>query len=251
MISVVMPAHNEQGYLEPAVQSVVAGLRERGEDFEIIVAENGSVDGSTASADHLGEIHDAVRVLHQPVADYGRALRAGFLASQGQIVVNFDVDFVDLHFMDRALELLEDPTVALVVGSKRAPGSLDQRGAGRRLVTMVFTVILRRGFGLGVSDTHGVKAMRRSDLANIVDSCQFGRDIFDTEVVLRAERAGLRVVEIPVEVAEIRPARTGIMRRIPRSLFGLARLRLALWDISRRPEKHVSEPQRSGPGSGA
>lgn len=229
MISVVMPAHNELGYLEPAVKSVVAGLRERGGAFEVVVAENGSSDGSDAEADQLGETHEEVRVLHQGAADYGRALRAGFLASQGQIVVNFDVDFVDLRFMDRALELLDDPTVALVVGSKRAPGSLDQRGAGRKLVTTVFTVILRRGFGLGVSDTHGVKAMRRAALESIVESCRFGNDIFDTEVIIRAERAGLKVVEVPVEVAEVRPARTGIVGRIPRSLLGLARLRVALW----------------------
>jgi glycosyltransferase involved in cell wall biosynthesis len=229
MISVVMPAHNEHGYLEAAVKTVVTGLRDRGADFEVVVAENGSLDGSTLEADHLAELYREVVVVHLPEADYGRALRAGFLASHGQIVANFDVDFVDLGFLDRALAILEDPTVSMVIGSKRAPGSLDRRGAGRKLVTTVFTVMLRHGFGLGVSDTHGIKAMRRSALLPVVESCTFGKDIYDTEVVLRAERRGVAVAEIPVSVAEVRPARTPIVRRIPRSLVGLARLRVALW----------------------
>lgn len=229
MISVVMPAHNEQGYLEPAVKSVVTGLRDRGAEFELLIAENGSVDDSAVEADHLAELYREVAVLHLPDADYGRALRAGFLATHGEIVANFDVDFVDLVFLDRALQVLEHPEVALVVGSKKAPGAVDQRSAGRKLVTTVFTLMLRRGFGLGVTDTHGVKAFRRSSLVPVVESCVFGQDIYDTEVVLRAERAGLTVEEIPVSVAEVRPARTPILRRILRSLLGLARLRLTLW----------------------
>lgn len=233
MISVVMPAHNEQGYLESAVKSVVTGLRDRDLGFEVVVVENGSVDGSAVEADHLGELFGEVLVVHLPEADYGRSLRAGFLASHGEIVANFDVDFVDLGFLDSALQILEDPGVSVVVGSKRAPGAVDQRGAGRKLVTTVFTLMLRHGFGLGVSDTHGVKAMRRSSLLPIVESCTFGKDIYDTEVVLRAEQAGLGVVEVPVSVAEIRPARTPIARRIPRSLLGLGRLRVALWRAGR------------------
>lgn len=229
MISVVMPAHNERGYLESAVKSVVTGLRDRGAEFEVVVAENGSVDGSAVEADHLADLYREVAVLHLPVADYGRALRAGFLATHGEIVANFDVDFVDLDFLDRALQVLEHAEVALVVGSKRAPGAVDQRSAGRKLVTTVFTLMLRRGFGLGVTDTHGIKAFRRSPLLPIVESCVYGKDIYDTEVVLRAERAGLTVKEIPVSVAEVRPARTPIVKRIPRSLVGLAKLRLTLW----------------------
>ena len=229
MISVVMPAHNEQGYLEAAVKTVVTGLRDRGAEFEVIVVENGSVDGSSVEADHLAELYREVEVLHLADADYGRALRAGFLASHGEIVANFDVDFVDLVFLDRALEIMQDDSVAVVVGSKKAPGSLDQRSAGRKLVTTVFTLMLRRGFGLGVSDTHGVKSMRRAALLPVVESCTFGKDIYDTEVVLRAERWGLTIREVPVSVIEVRPARTPIVRRIPRSLLGLARLRVALW----------------------
>jgi hypothetical protein len=96
-------------------------------------------------------------------------------------------------------------------------------------VTAVFSGLLKAAFGLRVSDTHGLKLLVRSPVLPVVRASRFGADIFDTEVVLRAERAGLLVVEVPVTVSDQRPSRTSIVRRIPRSMVGLARLRLALW----------------------
>lgn len=229
MISVVMPAHNEEGYLQPAVASAASGLRERQRPFEILVVENGSRDRTLADAEALAERYPEVRVLHRSVADYGAALREGFEAARGEVVVNFDVDLVDLGFLDRALAALDDGEVALVVGSKRGPGADDSRAVARRVVTAGFSALLRYGFGLRVTDTHGLKALRRGPLAPLVAVCRFGGDIFDTELVLRAERAGLRTAEVPVAVREVRAPRTPISRRIPRALLGLVRLRIALW----------------------
>jgi len=229
MLSIVMPAHNEQGYLEPAVKSVIAGLRDRGLAFELLIAENGSTDGTGEEAAILASTYTEVRGLRATEANYGRALKAGFLAATGDVVVNFDVDFVDLRFLDRALEIMATDDAAIVVGTKRGPGSDDQRAVGRRLVTAVFSVVLRYGFGLRVGDTHGLKAMRRGLLLPLVNTCQFGGDIFDTELILRAERSALSVLEVPVAVTNQRPPRTPIVRRIPQSLLGLCRLRLALW----------------------
>ena len=96
-------------------------------------------------------------------------------------------------------------------------------------MTWVFSTILHLGFGLKVSDTHGMKVLRRDDVVALVQRSRFGTDLFDTELVIRAERAGMRVDELPVVVEETRPSRTSIARRIPRSIVGLARLRLVLW----------------------
>jgi glycosyltransferase involved in cell wall biosynthesis len=228
MISIVMPAHNEQGYLEPAVKTVVTGLRDRGLRFEVVVSENGSTDTTANEADQLARTFPEVRSLHAPTADYGRALKAGFLAARGDVVANFDVDLVDLPFLDQALELFCAEQAVIVVGSKCSPGAQDQRALGRRVVTAAFSAVLRFGFGLKVSDTHGMKVLGRAQLLSLVEACQFGGDIFDTELILRAERAGLAVRELPVSVADQRPPRTPIITRIPRSLAGLVRLRWAL-----------------------
>ena len=228
VISIVMPAHNEEGYLEPAVKDVVAGMAARQADFEVIIVQNGSTDGTSAEGSRLAAAYGPVKVIDMPVPDYGLALREGFLRAGGDVVVNFDVDLVDLDFLDRALSVMSDPKVAVVVGSKRAAGAEDRRGPARRLVTATFSEILRLGFGLRISDTHGLKALRRAPLEALVARSQFGKDIFDTELIIRAERAGLDVTEIPVAVSDTRPPRTPIARRIPRTLAGLGRLWVAL-----------------------
>ncbi len=229
-LTVVLPAHNEAGMLEDAVAEVVNGLRERSRPFEIVVVENGSTDDTATIANRLAGDWVEVRALSLPEPDYGRALRAGLLAAVGDVVVNFDVDFCDLGFLDRAVPMVQgadDP--AVVVGSKRTAGSADTRGWQRRLVTGVFSSLLRFGFGLTVSDTHGVKAMRRAAVAPLAQHCRNGADLFDTELILRAERAGYRIAEVPVDVVEKRPARSSIRGRIPRTVKGLAALRVQLW----------------------
>src|SRR5437879_3567686 len=118
-----MPAHNEQDYLVGAVAEVVAGLRARDEPFEVIVCENGSTDRTPEVARSLEAQYPVIRVLRAPDADYGRALREGFLAARGEVVANFDVDYIDLEFLRAALALLASPDgPAMVVASKRIPG---------------------------------------------------------------------------------------------------------------------------------
>jgi glycosyltransferase involved in cell wall biosynthesis len=236
VISVVMPAHNEAELLDDSVTAVVEGLRARGASFEVLVVENGSSDGTHALAEQLGSRFEEVRVESLSKADYGAALRRGLLTAHGDAVVNFDVDYYDLDFLTDAVALLRsdaDPP-AIVVGSKRAPGADDQRSWPRRFVTWGFTYLLRVLFGLGVSDTHGMKAMRRDAVVRLAGACRFDADLFDTELVIRAEHAGLTVTEIPVRVSERRPSRTSILGRATRSLWGLARLRAVLWRERRR-----------------
>jgi glycosyltransferase involved in cell wall biosynthesis len=235
-ISVVMPAYNECEILDSSVRTVVDGMRARGAQFELLIVENGSTDGTFAIAKELADDLDEVRVEHLDDADYGRALRAGVLAAQGDAVVNFDTDYFDLDFLDAAVDqVLGADGPAIVVGSKRAAGASDERDAFRRFATAVFSTILRVVFGLRVSDTHGVKAMRRAAVEEYARACEFGQDLFDTELILRAERAGLRTAEIPVEVRELRPARSSFLSRVPRTLLGLCKLRWTLW---REPRRH-------------
>ncbi|MEA2717231.1 MAG: hypothetical protein QOI99_1548 [Actinomycetota bacterium] len=236
MISVVMPAHDEEPFLAAAVEEVARGLRGRGGGFEIVVVENGSTDATAAVAAKLAGEYPEVRALSLDEADYGNALRQGFLAAEGRAVAIFDVDYYDLGFLERALGVLDQPGgPSIVVGSKRGPGAVDTRARSRQLVTWVFSIVLHVGFGLKVSDTHGMKVLRRDDVVALVNGSRFGTDLFDTELVIRAERAGMRVAELPVVVEETRPSRTSIARRIPRSIVGLARLRVVLWREGRPP----------------
>jgi glycosyltransferase involved in cell wall biosynthesis len=242
VLSIVMPAHNEADYLEGAVREVSGGLRARGHDLELLIVENGSTDETLAIARRLADALPGVRASARPVADYGAALREGMLAAGGEIVVTFDVDYYDLGFVDDALALLTRARAApaIVVGSKRAPGARDERPWPRRLVTTVFSRLLRVAFSLSVSDTHGMKAMRRESVAPIIERCRFRTDVFDTELVIRSERSGLAVTELPVTAQERRPSRTPIWRRVPRTVVGIVVLRLALWRDGRVSERAPS-----------
>jgi glycosyltransferase involved in cell wall biosynthesis len=236
-----MPAHNEQDYLAGAVAEVVAGLRSRGTPFEVIVSENGSTDRTLEVASFLADAYPEVRLETSPRADYGEALRQGFLAARGDVVANFDVDYVDLSFLDAAMaRLTADGGPAIVVASKRTPGAVDTRPFGRRLITATFSLILRVGFGLSVSDTHGMKLLRRAEVAPLVEVSRCDADLFDTELVLRAERAGLGVDELPVTVHDTRPPRSSIVSRMLRSTTGLVRLRMALRHDARASKRLVA-----------
>lgn len=244
VLSVVVPAHNEAELLESAVDGLVAGLRRHRRPFEVLVCENGSSDATVEVATRLAARYREVTLLRLGRADYGLALRAGFAAALGETVANVDVDLVDLGFLEQAEEMLSaDPHLTVVVGTKRAAGADDRRGVTRRAVTWGFAVVMRLGFGLRTSDTHGLKLLRRAPLVPIVASCATTASLFDTELVLRAERAGLRIAEVPVTTTELRPARTPLLRRVARSVVDLARLRVRLW---RR-----SPPPPLPPGEGA
>jgi hypothetical protein len=96
------------------------------------------------------------------------------------------------------------------------------------VATWVFNLLLRTILGSKVSDTHGMKAFRRNlvdDLAGLVVSRQ---DLYDTELVIRAERSGFRIIEVPVVVEEIRAARSSLVKRVPRTVLGLIRIRRIL-----------------------
>jgi glycosyltransferase AglD len=235
-LSVVFPAYQEEEYLPSAVTDVVEGLRAAGADFEVIVVENGSRDRTREVADELAERYPEVISMSHHEPDYGKALRAGLMRATKEFVVNFDVDLYDLTFAERAIAKAEDQRLAVVVGSKRGAGANDERPPLRKIVTFTFSTILKVGFGLRVSDTHGMKVLRRDAVVPLAEKCLFGTDLFDTELVLRVERAGLNTGEIGVTVEEKRDARTPIVSRITRSLKGLARLRIALW---REPNRRI------------
>ena len=222
--SIVVPVYNEAAFIPRALPALIEQMEGLGESYRILIVENGSSDGSAEVTSRVAGDYP-VTVLSLVVPDYGAAMRHGFLEADADWVVNFDIDYFSSEFLRRVLEL-ED--VDLVIASKRDPGSEDRRPWIRRVATRVFNLMLRTILGSRVSDTHGMKAFRRElvkDLAPLVVS---RKDLFDTELVVRAERAGYRIREVPVVVEEIRAARSSLVKRVPRTVQGLFAIRKTL-----------------------
>jgi glycosyltransferase involved in cell wall biosynthesis len=225
--SVVIPIHNEAAYLQEALERLHAELDGLGEHYEIILAENGSTDGTAEIAAAIAERRFDTRMVTLPSADYGAAMRDGFREATGDWVINFDIDYFSSAFLETALHLAD--TADIVLASKRAPGADDRRSYLRRAGTLVFNLILRVLFRSRVTDTHGMKMVRRDVVEAVVPFVVSTKDLFDTELVIRAERAGYRIAEVPAVVEEQRDTRSPLLSRVPRTLLGLARIRWRLW----------------------
>jgi glycosyltransferase involved in cell wall biosynthesis len=223
-LTIVIPVHNEAGFVTQALERLDEELT--GLSFVLYLVENGSVDSTADESDGLAERLSWLRVLRLPAADYGAALRAGFRQADTDWVVAFDIDYFSRRFLDEVLE--RSGTADIILASKRDPGADDRRGILRRLGTRVFNLLLRGLFGSRVTDTHGMKAVNRKVLDDILPQVKSTEDLFDTELVLRAERVGYRIVEVPAVVEELRPARSSYLKRVPRTLVGLLRLRKLL-----------------------
>ncbi len=224
--SIVIPVHNEADYLPGAIAELFTELATVPALIEVLIAENGSTDESAAVAQALIPHHPGLSVMSLPTADYGAAMRDGFEATDGDWAVNFDIDYFSGDFLSVVLDLGDDADI--VLASKRAPGADDRRSRFRRFATWAFNKLLRYGLGSGVSDTHGMKAIQRQVIADIAPRCSSTQDLFDTELVVRAERAGYRIVEVPATVEEKRETKSSLVTRVPRTLRGVIAIRRSL-----------------------
>ncbi len=223
-LSIVIPVYNEASILASAVAELGQALDERALDWEMVLAENGSRDETPEILARLSAQDARIRSLHVDRPNYGAALKEGILAARGELVVCDEIDLGDLRFYDAALEVLKDEAVDLVVGSKAARGAVDRRPLVRRVATRVHNGILRLLLGFQGTDTHGLKAFRRQRLLPVVQACVVDRDVFASELVIRAWRAGLHVLEIPIELREKRKPTVDLYKRVPNVLKNVAKL---------------------------
>jgi len=223
MISIVIPVYNEARIVREAALDLCRRLDELRWEYELILAENGSRDGTVQILEALQAQVPRVRFLHEPQPNYGRALKRGILEARGEVVICDEIDLCDVDFYRRALPILEGGA-DLVVGSKAMKGANDARPLVRRFATRVITLLLRAATGFRGTDTHGLKAFKRDRLSDVARACVVDRDLFASELVIRAQRMGRDVREIPIALHERRPPSTHLLRRVPRVMKGLFKL---------------------------
>jgi glycosyltransferase involved in cell wall biosynthesis len=223
-VSIIIPVYNEEGILHSSVVDLVTTLDELGWDYELLLAENGSSDRTVAIGEELAEKYKRVHIHSLGAPDYGRALQEGIRRARGKFVICDEIDLCDVEFHQRAMSILDEDQADMVVGSKVMEGAQDRRPMLRHAATLVINGLLRVLVGFHGTDTHGLKAFRRDRLMSTVDSCVLTRDLFASELVIRAERDGKRVQEIPIHIVEKRPPSINLFKRVPKVLRDITRL---------------------------
>ncbi len=227
-ISIVIPVYNEEAILHAAIVDLRERLLPFAWSYEIIIAENGSRDRTVEIAKELTAKYPEVRTLSAGEPNYGKALRLGILDARGELVLCEEIDLCDTDFHRRAVDLLDAREADMVIGSKLIGGAEDERPFLRHAASIVYTGLLRQLLGFRGTDTHGLKAFRRDALLDIVQACLVEKDVFASEFVIRAYRAELNVVEIPVRVMEKRPPSINLFKRVPNVLKSVAKLTWAI-----------------------
>jgi glycosyltransferase involved in cell wall biosynthesis len=194
-ISVVMPCLNESRSVGLCVEKAWAGIRASGLRGEVIVADNGSTDGSVEVARAKG-----AQVVYQPAPGYGNAYLRGFAEARGRIIVMGDSDSsYDFAAIPQLIEPLLAGGCDYVLGSRFGgtiePGAMTW--SHRYIGNPVLTAVLNLLFDLEVSDAHsGLRAFTRPALDRMALRCE-GMECA-SEIVVKAARAGLRVAEVPI-----------------------------------------------------
>jgi glycosyltransferase involved in cell wall biosynthesis len=201
-VSVVFPAYNEVDYLYPAVEKTTQTLNEFTHSYEIVIAEDGSVDGTAERAEELAQKLSYVRHIHREKRlGRGTALNNAFRQCNGEVLVYMDLDLAtDLKSLKPLVEAITVEGYDFSTGSRMLPESKVERTLRRSISSKTYNFLVRHMLGSKLRDHQcGFKAFKREPLLRLLDEVEATHWFWDTEIMVRAYRHGYRIKEIPVE----------------------------------------------------
>jgi putative flippase GtrA len=226
-VEVVVPVFNEQGILAASIRRLHDHLTaELPFTWRVVIANNASTDATGRVAAALAEDLPGVELLDLPEKGRGRALRAAWLRSDADVLCYMDVDLsTDL----RALLPLVAPLLSghsdLAIGSRLAAGSKVVRGARREVISRSYNHLLHATLGARFSDAQcGFKAVRADVARRLLPAVRDEGWFFDTELLMLAQREGLRIHEVPVDWVDDPDSRVDVVRTAVDDLRGIGRL---------------------------
>jgi glycosyltransferase involved in cell wall biosynthesis len=230
-VTVVIPAHNEAHCLDRNVGELLAfiGGLAGGDDYDVVIAENGSTDGTAAIAEEVARAHDLVRAISTFPAGRGRALRAAWLGTDADIVGYMDADLATgLDALPLAIAAIRSGA-DIAVGTRHAADASVRRSFGRGLLSRGYNLLLKTSFGLSLTDGQcGFKFLTAAAARRIVPQIENDRWFFDTELLVRAAADGLRIAEVPVSWRQGGRSTVRIVPTIIEEAAGLVRLRAGM-----------------------
>ncbi len=227
VLDVVIPVHNEEADLEPCIRRLHAHLVEQFPyPFRITVADNASTDDTLRVAERLSREFDDVEVRHLEEKGRGRALRAVWSTSDAPVLAYMDVDLsTDLAALGPLVAPLLSGHSDLAIGSRLARGARVVRGPKRELISRCYNLILRGTLAARFSDAQcGFKAIRADVAERLLPHIHDTGWFFDTELLVLAQKARLRIHEVPVDWIDDPDSSVDIVATATADLKGIVRL---------------------------
>jgi len=220
LISVVLPAFNEEAFIKEVIDRTEAQVRASGSDYEIIVVNDGSSDNTQEIVNTVSERNPWVRqVSFERNRGKGYALKRGFWEAKGDLVVFLDSDLdIDPSQLGMLIGGIGDADI--LIASKWHSESSVSMPLFRRFQSKAFNTLVRFFTDLSFKDTQvGLKVMRRRSVEEVIERSFVDRFAFDVEFLVLSRRLGLKVVEFPVKLS------------IPKQSLSLRDLVQMLYDI--------------------
>jgi glycosyltransferase involved in cell wall biosynthesis len=199
-VSVILPVYNDRTALEEAIPASITALKAITETFEVIVAEDGSTDGSAAYVKEWHEKEPRVVLLHAyERLGRGRALNRAIAAARYGIVCYYDVDLAtDLAHLPELVGAIRDGA-DIATGSRLMPDSNIVRSGGREIASRGYNFLVRLFLRSRLYDHQcGFKAFRKERILELIPEIQAPHWFWDTEALVRGQRKGYRIAEFPV-----------------------------------------------------
>ncbi len=239
LLSVIIPAHNEERRLPASLEQVFAFLDTQEYEAEVLVIENGSTDRTLEVAQAFAGQHPNLRVIHEPARGKGLAIRRGMLEAQGQYRFMCDAD---LSMPIEEVGKFLPPQLSgfdIAIGSREVRGAVrydepSYRHLGGRLINLVIRMLILPR----LEDTQcGFKCFRAEVAEDVFRRQRMDGWSFDIEVLYLAEQAGYRIVEVPIDWYYRPESKVSAVRDAVRMIEDILRIRAnwrrGLYDASR------------------
>ena len=228
-VDVVIPCYNEVAVLRESVETTVALFaRTPAFDWRLVIADNGSNDGTSELAHTLDAEYEQVQALVLTIKGRGLALKEAWTQSGADVVAYMDVDLsTDIEHLPRIVAMVANEGCDIAIGSRLAKGSQTRRSFKREVTSRGYVLMIRTFFPrLKISDAQcGFKAMNRRVVEELVPQIENRMWFFDTELLILAHRARMKICELPVRWDEDPDTKVKIVSTAIEDIRGLLRMR--------------------------
>lgn len=232
-LSVVIPAYNEEHRLPATLESVHDFLKGTGKTFEIIIVDDGSLDATAEVVEAFAERHADVRLVsYQPNRGKGHAVRVGMLAAEGDLLLMNDADGSSpIGEIERLIDGIAGGA-DVAIGSRAKPDDTREVKAllYRKFIGNTFNAIVQRLLLPGIYDTQcGFKLFRREAARDVFSVQRTNGYGFDVEILYIAKLHGYRILEIPINWANVEGSKVNVLLDSPKMFVEVVRICFSGW----------------------